>query len=77
VDKKQFLEKLEAMLEIPKDTLNPRVELRTLGVWDSLAVLSFIALVDESLGIALNGSNVSKAKTVQDLIDLVKDKLIE
>ena len=40
--------------------------------WDSLAVISFIAEVDSKLGQLLDAQSVSGAKTVAELVSLVK-----
>lgn len=45
----------------------------TLGEeWDSLAIVSTIALVDELHGIFLEGEDLAKCKSVQDILDLVE-----
>lgn len=39
--------------------------------WDSLAIVSTIALVDELHGVFLEGQDLAKSKTVQDILDLI------
>ena len=39
--------------------------------WDSLAIVSTIALVDETNGVFLEGNDLAECKTVQDLLDLI------
>jgi acyl carrier protein len=39
--------------------------------WDSLAIVSTIALVDEQHGVFLEGQDLAKCKSVQDVLDLV------
>lgn len=68
MDRKDFLLALDEMLELDEGTLTGDEELDSLDGWDSLAVISFIALVDEKLGIVVEGEKLAKAKTVADLL---------
>ncbi|AWK85495.1 phosphopantetheine-binding protein [Azospirillum thermophilum] len=70
MDRKDFLLALDEMLELDAGTLTGDEVLETLENWDSLAVISFIALVDEKLGVVLEGEKLAKAKTVSDLLAL-------
>lgn len=70
MDTKHFLLALDEMLELDPGTLTGAEELESLENWDSLAVISFIALVDEKLGLVVEGEKLAKAKTVGDLLAL-------
>lgn len=70
MDTKDFLLALDEMLELDPGTLTGNEELESLENWDSLAVISFIALVDEKLGLVVEGEKLAKAKTVADLLAL-------
>lgn len=70
MDTKDFLLALDEMLELDPGTLTGTEELESLENWDSLAVISFIALVDEKLGLVVEGEKLAKAKTVGDLLAL-------
>ena len=52
MDRKEFLLALDEMLELDPGTLTGDETLESLEAWDSLAVISFIALVDEKTGVA-------------------------
>lgn len=65
-----FLRALDEMLELEPGTLTGTEALDDLEGWDSLAVISFIALVDEKLGQVVAGERLAKARTVADLLDL-------
>ncbi|CAK0775722.1 Carrier domain-containing protein [Azospirillaceae bacterium] len=75
MNKIDFLKALDDMLELDSGTLTGNEVLKELEMWDSLAVISFIALVDEKLGFVVEGQKLAMAKTIDDLISLVKDKL--
>lgn len=70
MDRKDFLLALDEMLELPPGTLTGDETLDSLDSWDSLAVISFIALVDETLEIVVEGEKLAQAKTVNDLLAL-------
>lgn len=48
---------------------------RDLDEWSSLIALSIIAMVDEEYGVTLNGDDMKRATTIQDLFNLVKSKV--
>jgi acyl carrier protein len=70
-----FLREIELALELPMGSLEGDEQLEDLPEWDSLAVISFIALVDEKLGLAVDGEKLANAQTVGDLLALVREKL--
>jgi acyl carrier protein len=67
---KDFLLALDELLELDPGTLTADTMLETLDSWDSLAVIGFIALVDEKLGIVVEGQKLAKADTAGDLLAL-------
>ena len=73
--KQEFLRALEAELEKPEGSLNPGDALTDVEGWDSLAALLFISLADSKFGVILSGDQIAKAKTVNDLLLLVGDRL--
>ena len=70
-----FLREIELALELPAGSLTGTERLEDIPEWDSLAVISFIALVDEKLGLAVDGEALANAVTVGDLLALVQEKL--
>jgi len=70
MDRKDFLLALDETLELEPGTLTGAETLESLDSWDSLAVISFIALVDEKLNIIVEGEKLAQAKTVADLLAL-------
>lgn len=67
-----IIQALAEILEMDASELSASTSLDTLDTWDSLATISFIALVDEKNGHVLAGDDLQKAKTVGDLINLAK-----
>ena len=70
MDRNEFLLALDEMLELDPGTLTGDEALESLEAWDSLAVISVIALVDEKAGVVVEGEKLAKAKTVADLLAL-------
>ena len=62
------LELLEEILDLPGGTLRPETVLAGLPGWDSVAILSFIALVEDEFGKTLRGAEVRGMKTAAHLM---------
>ena len=61
----EFLALMDDMLELDAGTLTGTEQLSDIPEWDSLAVISFIAL--------LEGEKLAEAKSVHDLLALLGD----
>lgn len=70
MNRADFLNALDEMLELDPGTLTGAEALDSLDAWDSLAVISFIALVDEHFDKVVAGEDLAKAKTINDLLAL-------
>ena len=57
------------------ESLNNETILRDLDGWDSLAIVQFLALVDEQLGISVPARQINGCATIADLYKLLKDKV--
>ena len=73
--KHEFLANLEDVLEADAGTIKSDNALMDLAGWDSLAIMAFIAMVDEKFGTILSPKKITAAETVQDLITLLGDKI--
>ena len=67
-----FLILVDDLLELPKGTLTGQEKLEDLEGWDSLSLISFMALVDEHLGVKLSPRQFVTCQTVNDLLSLAK-----
>ena len=72
--KDAFLRQLEAALERPASSIDGSEALQDID-WDSLGVISFLALVDESLNIQVSAKAVNDCGTVRELLALLGDKI--
>jgi acyl carrier protein len=75
MDKALFLARLEELMEIQAGTLTGSESLKSLKQWDSVAVIGFIALVDEQFEITLSAKRLVECKTIEDLIALLGDRI--
>lgn len=75
MDKKQFLNEIETIIECEVGSLHGSESLGELEDWDSLAVLAFIAMIDNNFGITLNAEKIANCKTVDDLGALLGERI--
>lgn len=66
------IEMLEEMMELEAGTLKADTVLSDIEEWDSIALISFIALMDDEFDKVIKGSVVKQAKTVADLMALME-----
>lgn len=62
---------IEEMLELDYNSLTPESVLNDIDEWDSMAALSLIVLIDEEFGKEINGADIQKLSTVQDILDIM------
>ncbi|HEX8124996.1 MAG TPA: phosphopantetheine-binding protein [Allosphingosinicella sp.] len=66
-----FYEELAEILEIDADQVTPDLRLEDTS-WDSLAVVSTIALIDEQYDEAVSADALTSCETVGDIEALIK-----
>jgi len=67
-----FLAKIAAILEV--DGVRETDELKAFAQWDSLSVLSVIAMLDASYGVNLRATDFGPIKSVGDLWTVVQSR---
>jgi len=75
MEKASFLHKLDEVMSLPRGTICGDESLSSLKGWDSVALMSFIALLDEELEIRVTGKQVMQCHTVPELVALAGDKV--
>ena len=73
--KRDFLRRLEDILETDEGSIKSEDALTNLKGWDSLAILVFMSMVDEEFGVTLSPQNLARSRTVEDLMHLLGNKL--
>lgn len=66
----EFEDKLAEILEV--EELSPNDVLQECENWDSLTVLSIVAMLDSSYGVSLPAADLRRIKTVGELVAVVK-----
>jgi len=70
---KEKIAMLEEMMELDENTLTPQTKLSDLIEWDSIAVISFIVLVDDEFNKIIKGSQIKEFKTVADALAIMEE----
>lgn len=73
MNKQEIHTKLEKLLEISEGTIQGNEPLNSLPNLNSLAIIAFIAYVDDRFGVLISADNLAKATTVSDLVQLIPD----
>ncbi len=74
----EFIIKLEEEFpEMPKGYLKPETKFREEMDWDSVSALVFIAMVNVEYDVALVADEFVEAYTIQDVYDIIKEKVEE
>ena len=68
----EFLKQVAGILEV--DEVKETDELKAFPQWDSLSVLSVIAMLDASYGVNLRAADFGPVKTVGELWSLVQSR---
>jgi len=71
MNKSEFIKQIADILEISPDNLTGSEILEEIGNWDSLSIISFVAMVDDELKKIVDPEKLKEAQTINDLIELV------
>ena len=77
MNKNEFIAEFAEIVDVAPNELTPETELETLELWDSVAYLSAMVLIDEELGITIRPEVLSRAKTFEDILMAVGSALQE
>lgn len=70
----ELLEEIQEALQ-RDDELSLDMKLDELDEWDSLAIISLIALYDDLFSIIITNDKLEKCDTINNLVNLVIDKI--
>ena len=75
MDIKTFIQEFEASIEgLEPGSVTPESKFQELAQWDSLAVLTTIAMADAEFEAELTANEILACTTLRDLADLVEKK---
>ena len=69
-----FLNDLKESLDLEGIDLDENTLLSEIG-WDSLAIISCIALANENFNVTLSGEELANLKTAKDILNLISSKI--
>lgn len=70
-----FIEQFEESIEgLERGTVKPETVFRELSQWDSLAVLTTLAMVDAEYEVSLSADELATPRTIEELFELVRKK---
>jgi acyl carrier protein len=76
MDINSFIQKIEHEVEeLTPGSLTPETEFSSLKEWSSMHSLILIALIDTEYNVTLNGADLQKCKSVNDLYTIVKSRI--
>lgn len=70
--REEFLTSFAEILEVAPDALQGSEKLDDFPLWDSTAMISFMALADSNNGAKLAPRAMAECQTVNDLLNLAK-----
>ena len=73
----EFYRAFEEIVEAQPGTIHGDETLKDLEGWSSLAVITFIAMVDEKLGATVSAQQMVGCQTVPDLLGLLAGRITE
>ena len=74
--KTEFYKELDSMLELEPNTIRGDERLADLPGWDSMSVISFIALADTNFKKTVAAKAIAEARTVADLLNLFPGEIV-
>ena len=66
--REEFLNSMDELMELPRGTLKGTEPLNAIEQWNSLAMISFIALADSNNRVSLSPRQMMRCTTVSDLL---------
>ncbi|HUA67538.1 MAG TPA: acyl carrier protein [Candidatus Saccharimonadales bacterium] len=73
MDKPEFYQRLAEILDV--EEVKPENVLKDFDGWDSLAILSVLAMADAKYGVSIKADEIRSVISAQDLANLVEAKL--
>ena len=67
----EFIEKLEELLEMSKGSIDIKDSFREYECWDSLALLSLMAMLEDEYSTTIPRDEFQKIKTIEELFNYV------
>ena len=73
MDKQKFIELFKETIDMEDKEITGDVVFRELEEWDSLALLSVIAMIDDEYDIIIQGNDFKSLNTLNDIMTYIND----
>ena len=70
----EFLQNMAEILELDEEEVSEELSFEDLA-WDSLAVVSTIAAIDEYFDVMISGQSLGECKSMNDVLKLIDSKI--
>ena len=70
MNRSELRSRFEQIVELPGGSLDEATALSDIELWDSVAMMTFIALADEASGAKISARDIRNCQTVGDLLNL-------
>lgn len=67
------MELIAEILDVDVEDISPETVLADIEEWDSVAALSFIAMMDDEFGKEVKGAQIKQFVTIQDALDIMEE----
>jgi acyl carrier protein len=64
-----FLNELDDIFEVELGTIKPSTTFKDLDEWDSVTLLSLVAVFEEEYGVVLSNDIIDKSDTILELVE--------
>ena len=64
-----FLNELDDIFEVELGTIKPNSNFKDLDEWDSVTLLSLVAVFEEEYGVVLSNDIIDKSYTILELVE--------
>ena len=73
--KPEFYNLLDELMELDPGTIKGDERLVDIPQWDSLAIIGFIALIDQHFGISVAATRITSCENIAEVVAIVEDRI--
>ena len=70
--KEQKIQIIEDMLMVDEGTIEEEMQLSDIEEWDSMAIMSFVAVLDSNFNKTVTASEIKKCSSIKDVLALME-----
>ncbi len=74
MNNRKMIEEIADLLEMEVEGIDIEAELENIKNWDSLTVISMIAIIDQYTGVILKFNELEQCKSISDILSVVDSR---